>query len=153
MADVTREYAIQLKQRAQKSLESDDPHSTIADCSMSLRVYGEDSEIRVIRATAYQAIGNVWAAVHDFSTAIMLNPNAHVYFERACIYYTEGEYDKTVLDATRGLELAETDSKIAGELFAIRSCAYFRKYVVSKNNKHWHQCCADSKKALRIFSL
>ena len=103
---IKREDAMQLKQRAQESLESD-PRSTVADCSMILKVYGDDAKMRILRALGYEATGNYWAAMRDYNDALLLEPeNANLFAHRAYLKgLILGQHETAIEDFNRAIQL------------------------------------------------
>jgi tetratricopeptide (TPR) repeat protein len=108
--------------------QADDVDLRIAGCTRVIHDGTEPDRMRVLahgaRGEAYQAKGDIEAAIIDYGAAISLDPdNAEVYRHRGIAYRILGDYDRAIADFSQAIRI---DPQDAGA-FLNRGGAYHAK--------------------------
>ncbi|MEX0268707.1 AAA family ATPase [Leptolyngbyaceae cyanobacterium UHCC 1019] len=91
--------------RAWSYYQQEEYTQTILDCTESINLNSSDFAYWV-RGKAYEGLGELQAAIADFTTSIVLSPSdATSYFPRAFVWEKLGRFDQAIADYTTTLEL------------------------------------------------
>ncbi len=105
--------------RSKAYLALGDEKKGLADIESSLRVK-PSAEAYLARGEFFQKTNRVAEAIHDFSSALIINENfLKVYRRRSEAYYEQKNYAKAIIDATR---ITFYDSKDPFALNMIEKC-------------------------------
>ena len=105
---ITPEQAIQLKDSALETLETD-PRSTIQSCTRIIENY-PDADTHILRAEAHSAMENYLDAKEDYDSALdfdklVSKEKANIYASRACIKEKIGDYRGAIDDYQASINL------------------------------------------------
>jgi len=117
--------------------------ATIIDFQRVAELKPFDSGADIMLGLAFMELENYDEAISHFSRAIVLDPQlTSAYSHRAEAKRLKGMIDEAIQDATRAIELGDSE-RIIGKAFTTRSKAY-------RELGHIEQADADFKKALKL---
>ena len=92
------------------------------------------------RGTAQQSLGNLAAALKDYTAALQHNPRHELALgNRAGVLLSQGDFVGALADANRLVELAEDDAT-----------SYFNRGVIHYEAKSWEAALADFSRAIEL---
>jgi tetratricopeptide (TPR) repeat protein len=86
-------------------LDLEEYNSAIKDFTKVINQAPDNSNVFILRASAYKAIKQFTNALNDYSTAILIEPNADNYFNRGAFLMDIRYYKEANTDLTRSIRL------------------------------------------------